>query len=80
MIPRLDWPSVLGRRLQRHHLARPAPGRDLAVVAADICGAHAQMAPSVELMLALRTRDATRADVRRAMWDRLRPGQAPSRP
>lgn len=37
-------------------------------VASDICGAHAQMAVSAELMLGLRLQGATRQDVRRALW------------
>ena len=34
----------------------------------DICGAHAQVAASAELMIGLRARGITRQDVRRALW------------
>ena len=36
-------------------------------VASDICGAHAQVGASAELMLGLRVRDVTRQDVRKAL-------------
>jgi hypothetical protein len=63
----LSWSQAIGRRLARHHLLDPAPSRDLVKVASDICGAHAQVAASAELMLGLRTRDVTRHDIRRAL-------------
>ena len=66
---RLTWEQVIGRRLARQHLLRPAPGSALAHVAADICGVHAQMAPSAELMLGLRVAGITRQDVRAALWE-----------
>ena len=34
-----------------------------------ICGAHAQVLSAAELSIALRIRGATRATVRRALWD-----------
>ena len=37
-------------------------------VVSDICGVHAQVAASAELMVGLRMRDITRQDVRDALW------------
>ncbi|TME93084.1 MAG: winged helix DNA-binding domain-containing protein, partial [Chloroflexi bacterium] len=39
-------------------------------MAADICGVHAQVAASSELMLGVRVRDITRRDVREALWEK----------
>ena len=39
-------------------------------VVSDICGVHAQVAASAELMLGLRVRGITREDVRHALWRR----------
>ena len=65
----LTWDQVVGRRLARHHLLQPAPASALAQVSSQICGIHAQMAPSAELMLGLRVAGITRQDVRGALWD-----------
>ena len=66
----LTWPQVIGRRLARHHLVEPSPAGDMVRVASDICGVHAQVAASAELMLGVRLQNVTRQDVRRAMWER----------
>lgn len=66
----LTWPEAIGRRLARHHLLEPAAAGQLVQVASDICGAHAQVAASAELMLGLRVRGVTRQDVRTALWHR----------
>jgi len=47
----LTWPQAIGRRLSRHHLLQPAPAIGLTQVASDICGVHAQVGASAELML-----------------------------
>jgi len=60
---------VIGRRLARHHLLDPAPAGRLVEVASDICGAHAQVGASAELMLGLRVLTITRQDIRTALWD-----------
>jgi hypothetical protein len=59
---------VIGRRLCRHHLLQPAPSDRLAEVVSEICGAHAQVGASAELMLGLRVAGITRQDVRTALW------------
>jgi hypothetical protein len=66
----ISWSSANARRLQRHWLHPTAPsGTDLARVAARICGAHAQVLSAAELSIALRIENATRATVRRALWE-----------
>ncbi|HJV15651.1 MAG TPA: winged helix DNA-binding domain-containing protein [Propionibacteriaceae bacterium] len=66
----VSWPVANARRLQRHALLPPAPsGTDPAQIAAVICGAHAQVLSAAELSIALRIQGATRATVRRALWD-----------
>jgi hypothetical protein len=59
---------VIARRLARHHLLEPAPREDMVDVVSDICGVHAQVAASAELMVGLRVRDITRQDLRDALW------------
>lgn len=67
---RLTWPEVVARRVVRHHLAGPAADPDgPAKVAAAMCGAHAQVMSAAEVSVAIRLDGATRADVRRALWD-----------
>jgi hypothetical protein len=64
------WSSATARRLQRHWLHPAAPSEtDPARVAARICGAHAQVLSAAELSIALRIEKATRATVRRALWE-----------
>jgi Winged helix DNA-binding domain len=67
---RLTWPQVVGRRLARHHLLERAPAGNLVRVASDICGVHAQVGASAELMLGMRVQDITRQDVRNSLWER----------
>ncbi len=66
----LTWPRAIGRRLSRHHLLQPAPASRLTQVASDVCGVHAQVSASAELMLGLRLRALTRKDIRAAVWER----------
>ena len=64
------WAAVNSRRLARHGLATPyAAGTDLADVAAAMAGVHAQVLSAAEVSAALRVEGATRADVRRAVWE-----------
>jgi len=63
----LSWAQVHAFRLQRHHLARRTPKKDLARVVGDIGGAQAQLMSAAELQIAVRT-NCTVADVRRALW------------
>ena len=66
----VSWSVANIRRLERHALHPPAPsGTAPAVIAAAICGAHAQVLPAAEVSLALRIQGATRTTIRRALWD-----------
>jgi hypothetical protein len=68
--PELSWPAANARRLARHALGAPAPAATgPAEIARAVCGAHAQVLSAAELSLALRIHGATRADVRRALWE-----------
>ncbi len=57
------------RRLGRHALIEPATGVGPADIARTICGAHAQIMSAAELSIGRRVADATRADVRQALWN-----------
>lgn len=64
------WAGATAQRMRRHGLAPPyAAGTPLAEVTATICGVHAQVLSAGEVSLALRVDGATRADVRRALWE-----------
>ncbi|TQL99025.1 winged helix DNA-binding protein [Actinoallomurus bryophytorum] len=66
-VPRLSWSEVCARRLARHGLSAAHAGPAAAVAA--MAGTHAQVLSAAELAIGLRTADATRADVRTALWD-----------
>ncbi|BCB79162.1 winged helix DNA-binding domain-containing protein [Phytohabitans flavus] len=68
VVPRLSWPDVWGRRLDRHGLSTPVRGRPADAVAA-MCGAHAQLLSAAELSIGLRVAGATHNDVRDALWN-----------
>jgi hypothetical protein len=65
----LTWSGVTARRMARHALAEPSAQLDLAGVAGLLCGAHAQILTSAEFSVGRRIAGATRADVRRALWE-----------
>lgn len=67
-VPRFSWADVWARRLERHALATPMPNMEPADVARAICGVHAQIMSAAELSIGLRLTDATRADIRAALW------------
>jgi hypothetical protein len=64
----LTWTGVTARRMARHALTEPATGLGPAAVAGLLCGAHAQVLSAAELSIGRRIAGATRADVRRALW------------
>ncbi|HEU5160319.1 MAG TPA: winged helix DNA-binding domain-containing protein [Streptosporangiaceae bacterium] len=66
---RLSWAQVCARRLERHALATPTTAAGPADIASVVCGAHAQVLSAAEVSIALRIAGATRADVRRALWE-----------
>jgi hypothetical protein len=63
----LTWAQVHAMRLERHHLLRRAPKKDLAKVVGDISGAQAQVMSAAELQVAVRV-DCSVEDVRKALW------------
>jgi len=66
--PRMTWPQVHARRLQRHWLADPVPDARPADVCCRIAGAHAQVMAAAELSIGIRMSTGTRSDVRHALW------------
>ena len=65
----LTWEGVTARRMARHALAEPSARLDPAGVAGLLCGAHAQILTAAEFSVGRRIVGATRADVRRALWE-----------
>jgi hypothetical protein len=65
----LTWDGVTARRMARHALAEPSARLDPAGVAGLLCGAHAQILTAAEFSVGRRIAGATRADVRRALWE-----------
>ena len=65
----LTWSGVTARRMARHALAEPAADLRPDAVAGVLCGAHAQLLGAAELSIGRRITGATRADVRRALWE-----------
>jgi hypothetical protein len=65
----LTWSGVTARRMARHALAEPAADLGPAGIAGVLCGAHAQVLSAAELSIGRRIAGATRADVRRALWE-----------
>jgi hypothetical protein len=55
--------------MARHFLAGPSAFLDPAGVAGLLCGAHAQILTAAEFSIGRRIAGATRADVRRALWE-----------
>ena len=66
----VSWAAANARRLAHHGLATPfAPGTPASDIAAAVCGVHAQILSAAEVSVAVRVEGATRADVRRALWE-----------
>jgi hypothetical protein len=65
----LTWSGVTSRRMARQALTEPATELGPADVAGVLCGAHAQVLSAAELSIGRRIAGATRADVRRALWE-----------
>jgi hypothetical protein len=70
LLKKLTWSQVWSRRLERHHLLKPAPARAIAGVVGDVCGIHAQVLTAAELSLGLRVRGATRETIQAELWGR----------
>ena len=65
----MTWSGVTARRMARHALAAPAADPRPDAIAGVLCGAHAQLLGAAELSIGRRITGATRADVRRALWE-----------
>jgi hypothetical protein len=66
----VTWEQANARRLAHHGLAAPfASDTTVAEVAAAVSGVHAQILSAAEVSAAVRVEGATRADVRRALWE-----------
>lgn len=63
----VTWARADARRIHRQFLDEASDAPPPAVVSAML-GAHAQVLSAAELSVALRTSEATRADVRAALW------------
>jgi DNA glycosylase AlkZ-like len=66
---KLTWTQVAAWRSQRHYLTERAPGRKLLAVASRLCGLHAQLMSSAELMAWARVKDLDRQAVQRSLWE-----------
>lgn len=64
----LTWSGVTARRMARQALTEASRDQDPAGIAAVLCGAHAQLPAAAEFSIGRRIAGATRADVRRALW------------
>jgi DNA glycosylase AlkZ-like len=65
----LTWSGVTARRVARHALTEPVADLAPDDIAGVLCGAHAQLLGAAELSIGRRISGATRADVRRALWE-----------
>lgn len=63
----VTWTQVRRRRLDRHWLLRRGGAENVATIAADVCGIHAQVMPAAEISFGVRA-DVTRAQLRDALW------------
>jgi hypothetical protein len=63
----LTWSQVHAFRLERHHLTRRAPRKDLVMVTGALGGAQAQLMSAAEMQIGVRVACRT-TDVRDALW------------
>lgn len=66
---KLTWRKAVAWRVQRHYLDQRAPVGSLLEVASRLCGLHAQLMSSAELMAWARVESLKRDGVRRALWE-----------
>ena len=66
---KLTWSRVAAWRVRRHHLDQRAPAGSMIAVAGQICGLHAQVMSSAELMVWARVEGLTKGAVPRAVWE-----------
>src|SRR5215469_3463855 len=66
---KLTWPQVAAWRVHRHHLDKRAPAGSMLAVARRICGLHAQVMSSAELMVWARVESLAKGAVPHAVWE-----------
>jgi DNA glycosylase AlkZ-like len=66
---KLSWTRAAAWRVRQHHLDRRAPAGSMVAVASRLCGLHAQIMSSAELMCWARVEDLDRGAVQRALWE-----------
>ena len=66
-VAKLSWPQVHSFRLERHHLTKRAPKKDLVRVVGEIGGVQAQVMSAAELQVGARV-DCKVGDVRDSLW------------
>src|SRR5438874_8724872 len=69
IMAKLMWEQVAAWRMRRHHLVERAPAGSMLAVAGRLCGLHAQVMSSAELMVWARVEGHARGDVQRALWE-----------
>jgi uncharacterized protein YcaQ len=66
---KVTWARAAAWRIRRHHLDRRAPAGSLLAVASRLCGLHAQVLSSSELMAWARVEGLERKAVQQALWE-----------
>jgi hypothetical protein len=66
---KLTWRRAAAWRVRQHHLDRRSPKGSMLRIASRLCGLHAQVMSSAELMLWARVADLDREAVQHALWD-----------
>jgi len=66
---KLTWRKAAAWRVQRHYLDKRESAGSLLEVASRLCGLHAQLMSSAELMAWARVEDLKRDAVRQALWE-----------
>jgi len=67
---KVTWPKVAAWRSRRHYLDQRAPAGSGLQVASRLCGLHAQLMSSAELMAWARVEGFERDAIKRALWER----------
>lgn len=66
---KLTWDQAAAWRVRRQYLDRRASAEKMLAVATRLCGLHAQLMSSAELMLWARVEDLERGAVQRSLWE-----------
>jgi hypothetical protein len=69
IVPKLSWSQVHAFRLERHHLTKRAPKKNLVRVVGEIGGVQAQVMSAAELQVGVRV-ECKVDDVRDSLWKR----------